>query len=131
MVDTLPLLLLAALGSVQLAGPSAPAALPRIADGLPCRGPDDEIIVCGRRPIEEPYRIPSALRERPLESRNYSWAARARDEREAARYEDQVTGPGGTFNRSRQRDCEWRAERQQLTGRPIDCSVDIPFELRN
>lgn len=66
-----------------------------------------------------------------MTTRNYSWAARARDEREAGRYEDQVTGPGGAFNRSRQTDCEWRAERQQLTGRQIDCSQDIPFELTN
>lgn len=106
-------------------------ALPGITSSLPCEGPAGEIVVCGRRPGGDRYRIPAELRERPLEARNYSWAARARDEREAGRYEDQVTGPGGAFNRSRQRDCEWRAERQQLTGRPIDCSVDIPFELRN
>jgi len=106
-------------------------ALPGLIGSLPCEGPVGEIVVCGRRAPVDRYRIPVELRQRTLESRNYSWAARARDEREAARYEDQVTGPGGALHRSRQRDCEWRAERQQLTGRQIDCSQDIPFELRN
>ena len=106
-------------------------ALPRIMDSLPCEGPVGEIVVCGRRPGSDRFRIPAELRVEPLLPRNYSWAARARDAREGARYEDQVTGPGGAFNRSRQTDCEWRAERQQLTGQQIDCSRDIPFQLRN
>ena len=105
--------------------------LPRLIDTLPCEGPVGEIVVCGRRPGGERFRIPPELRASPPSSRNHSWAARARDEREASRYEDQVTGPGAAFNRARQRDCEWRAERQQLTGRQIDCSRRVPFELRN
>ena len=127
-----PALLLFALSLAgEPGGPSAAAELPRITDTLPCRGAGDEVVVCGRRSTVERYRIPVELRQEPLTSRNYSWAARARDEREAARYEDQVTGSSGAFNRSRQTDCQWRAERQQLTGRLIDCAQDIPFELRN
>ena len=127
MADPASLLLLA----LSLSQDPGDAALPRITDSLRCQGPAEEIVVCGRRPGIERYRIPVELREEPLTSRNYSWSARARDEREGARYEDQVTGPGGAFNRSRQTDCQWRAERQQLTGRQVDCAQDIPFELRN
>ena len=110
---------------------SSPLALPRITDTLPCSGPAEEIVVCGRRPRTERYRIPVELRERPLTAQDYAWATRARDEREAGRYEDQVSGPGAAYNRSRQVDCQWRAERQQLNGRQVDCSQHIPFELRN
>ena len=131
MTEPASVLLLAALLSAGAGEPPASGGLPRIIDLLPCLGPADEIVVCGRRPTTERYRIPAELRQAPMTTRNYSWAARARDELEAGRYEDQVTGPGGAFNRSRQRDCEWRAERQQLTGRQIDCSQDIPFELKN
>src|ERR1700712_2039531 len=104
------LLLLAA-----LTGAPAEAPLPRALDALPCFGPGAEIIVCGRRSgTPEPYRLPAPFREAPLESRNYSWSARARDEREAGRYDSQAVGPGGAFTRQRQTECEWRAERQAI-----------------
>ena len=118
-------LLLALFLSQDTGGASAPEELPRIVDSLPCRGPGEEIVVCGRRPRTEQYRIPVELREEPLTARNYSWAARARDEREAARYDGQAIGPAGAFSRSRQVDCEWRAERMEIAGQMIDCSQRV------
>jgi hypothetical protein len=114
-------LLLAALPAGEPGEAPSPFALPRITETLPCVGPDDEIVVCGRRPVIEPWRIPPALREAPLLSRNYSWSARARDEREAGRYGGPPVGPG-SFSRSRQVECEWRAERQEIAGLMIDCT---------
>ena len=105
--------------------PSALIALPRIIDSLPCQGLDDEIVVCARRRETEPYRIPLRLREEPLTASHYSWTARVRDDQSAAAYDNQVVGPGAAFNRSRQTTCAWRAERQELAGRMIDCSVHV------
>jgi hypothetical protein len=105
----------------------APEALPRIIESIPCRGPVEEIVVCGRRPPVELYRIPPELRMQPLELPNYSWAGRARDEREADRFDGQAVGPGGVFLHSRQVDCGWRAERQEIAGTMIDCSVHVGF----
>ncbi len=75
---------LAALLSLAAAFPS-----PALADGPPARqstlviygndpcptaGPDNEVVVCARRPEEERYRIPRRIRERqPTET---SWASR-------------------------------------------------------
>lgn len=45
----------------------------------PCpRGPDGEIVICGRRPERERYRIPEALRNAPAtDTENMSWAVKA------------------------------------------------------
>lgn len=118
----LAILLLVALAGGDPATPAPPLALPRAIDQLPCLGPEEEIVVCGRRLRIEPYRIPSTLREEPLTARNYSWSARARDAREADRYDGQAVGPGGAFRHSRQVECEWRAERQEIAGLMIDCT---------
>jgi hypothetical protein len=117
------ILLLALLGAADPAEAADPVALPRIA--LPCQGPEDEIVVCGRRSVTEPYRIPAQLRDQPLASEHYSWSARSRDERETARYGNQAVGPGGVFDRSWQVDCEWRAERQALAGQMMDCAQRV------
>ena len=122
MADPASLLFLALLLS-QDAG-AARADLPPVTNALPCAGPADEIIVCGRRPIER-YRIPVELREEPLIARNYSWSARARDEREAARYDGQTIGPTGWLNHSREVDCQWRAERMELAGLMPDCTQRV------
>lgn len=114
----LAILLLATLAA---ADPVEPPALPRAIDQLPCSAPGEDIVVCGRRPRTEPYRIPTPLREAPLVSRNYSWSARARDAREADRYSGPPVG-AGSFARSRQTECEWRAERQEIAGLMIDCT---------
>jgi hypothetical protein len=109
------------LATLPTADPVEPSTLPRAIDQLPCSAPGEEIVVCGRRSRTEPYRIPMTLREVPLTARNYSWSARARDAREADRYNGPPVG-AGSFARSRQTECEWRAERQEIAGLMIDCT---------
>ena len=43
-------------------------------DPCPTTGPDNEVVVCARRPEEERYRIPRRLRER--QRTDTSWASR-------------------------------------------------------
>jgi hypothetical protein len=67
----------------------------------PCpRGADGEVIICGRRPSQERYRIPEALRDDAAEDdpENVSWAARAQSLEYAGRTGIQScspVGPGG------------------------------------
>jgi hypothetical protein len=52
----------------------------------PCpKGSSGEIIVCGRRPDNERYRIPKELRKREQKPSETSWAARAAGLEEASR----------------------------------------------
>jgi hypothetical protein len=100
--------------------------LPRLTDPPACdEGPDGEVIVCGRRRPDERYRIRPELREDRTNPVNPSWSARARDDRETARYGSQAVGPAGAFSRSREVDCQWRAERQQIAGHPPDCTRKV------
>ena len=75
---------LAALLSVAVSVPTAAPAYGQPArqstlviygnDPCPTTGPDNEVVVCARRPEEERYRIPRRIRERqPTET---SWASR-------------------------------------------------------
>jgi hypothetical protein len=67
----------------------------------PCpRSPDGEIVVCGRRPNQERYRIPQALRDDATadDPENVSWAARAQSLEYVGRTGIQScspVGPGG------------------------------------
>jgi hypothetical protein len=100
--------------------------LPGLIETLPCAGPGDEIVVCGRRSRRtDTYRIPEGLREGPLTTEHYAWSARARDELEADRYGGQAVGPAGFFRNSRQTYCEWKAARQEINGQMIDCSERV------
>lgn len=57
----------------------------------PCpQSSEGEIVVCARRPEEERYRIPKALRERPDDRGEVAWGARATELEEASR----ATRPG-------------------------------------
>jgi hypothetical protein len=52
----------------------------------PCpRGGDGEIVVCGRRPDNERYRIPKELRKREQKPSETSWASRVAGLEEAGR----------------------------------------------
>lgn len=52
----------------------------------PCpKGSGGEIVVCGRRPDNERYRIPKELRKRGQQPSETSWAARERGLEEASR----------------------------------------------
>ncbi len=75
---------LAALSGLALTLPSAALAFDPPArqstlvvfgsDPCPTTGPDNEVVVCARRPEEDRYRIPRRIRERqPTET---SWASR-------------------------------------------------------
>lgn len=84
MAYSLPLRLAAALSvaaafpAIAFASDSAPSRQSTLVvygnDPCPTAGPDNEVVVCARRPEEERYRIPRRIRERqPLET---SWASR-------------------------------------------------------
>lgn len=135
MTHTIPSLRFAAIGLVAAAvwvaaplgaqpvGPATPAPAPqRDCEGDPNSRTD--IVVCGRRRGESPYRLPRQFRERPEEG-GTSTGVHARDAIVTERYGSQAVGPGGAFQRSRQTDCEWRAERQRLRGEQIDCSRSV------
>lgn len=85
----------------------------------------EEIVVCGERYDENsPYRVPQQFRnQRSDEDSHASWTARVNDEEAVGRFSDQTVGPFGYLQRSRQRDCEWRAARQEARGRRPDCGV--------
>ena len=82
----------------------------------PCpESSDDEIVVCGRRPEEERYRIPAPLRrgEDPEET---SWSSRAAELEDAQRDSRpnscSVVGSNGQTGCTQQWIREWRAERR-------------------
>lgn len=88
-----PLLRLAALLSAAAAFPSIaladdpPSRQSTLvvfgSDPCPTSGPDNEVVVCARRPEEERYRIPRRIRERqPTEA---SWASRVEGLEEESR----------------------------------------------
>ena len=115
-------LLLAALQPAEFGPPVPPA---RVTPERDCRSSDDpdEIVVCGESSENSPYRIPQEFRnQRSDEDRHASWTARVQDEESVARFDDQVTGGGGYLRNSLQRDCQWRAARQEAQGRRPDCT---------
>lgn len=112
----------AALAQPPVVGPPAPiTAQPECEPSDPDA---EEIVVCGERYDEDsPYRIPRALRERgQIDQQNHSWDARVRDLESLDQFGSQTVGPFGYMQNSRQRDCEWRAARQQAQGRQADCT---------
>lgn len=118
----------AAAAEGQSVGPPSPApTLPRTdCEGDPTSRTD--VVVCGRRRGESPFRLPTQFRNRPDEE-GQSWSSNATNLRETQRYENQMVGPGGASARSQETDCRWRAERQQLRGEQVDCTRSIrpPF----
>jgi hypothetical protein len=112
----------AALAQPPLVGPPAPTApKPKCVPSAPDA---EEIVVCGERYDEDsPYRIPRELRERgQIDQQDQSWDARVRDLESLDQYGSQTVGPFGYMQNSRQRDCEYRADRQRAQGRQIDCT---------
>jgi hypothetical protein len=109
-------------------GPPSPLGPPAPITAKPdCPPPDpnsEEIVVCGERYDEDsPYRIPRELRDRgPVDDRQQSWDARVRDMESVDQYSSQTVGPWGYLQSSRQRNCEWLADRQLAQGRQPDCT---------
>ncbi|OYY89993.1 MAG: hypothetical protein B7Y45_09740 [Sphingomonas sp. 28-66-16] len=83
----------------------------------------DEIVVCS--PLEDPYRIPKALRDRPIPPANQSWVNRAATIDEVGRVAGGLpdtcspTGTGGQSGCTQQLIQRWAAERKaQASGGP-------------
>ena len=117
--QALPLMLAGAVALPAAAGSAPPAretsAVVYGEDPCPVARDPDEIVVCARRPEEERYRIPEALRhgERPLET---SWGSQVADLEEAQRDgRPDSCSPVGAFG---QTGCtqtmlrQWQAERR-------------------
>ena len=84
---------------------------------------DEDVVVCAR-PYDEnsPFRLPQQFRaQRSDDDRHASWEARWRDEQIIGGYSGQTLGPSGYLLNARERDCDWRSERQVLQGRRPDC----------
>ena len=85
----------------QTAGPPAERITRVIVYGNdPCPRGDDEVVICGRRPERERYRIPEELREGAADAdpENESWAVRAQSLEYVGRTGIQscsTVGPGG------------------------------------
>ncbi len=97
-------LALIAAPAVMVPGPAAAQSNERVSrvivygrDACP-RGTGDEVVICGRRPETERYRIPEALREGSNNPENESWAVRAQSLEYVGRTGIQscsTVGPGG------------------------------------
>ncbi len=85
------------------------------------RGTGDEVVICGRRPERERYRIPEELREPSDNPENESWAVRARSLEYVGRTGTQscsTVGPGGFTGCWEQMMRQAREERRQAASRP-------------
>ena len=83
-------------------------------DPCPTTGPDNEVVVCARRPEDERYRIPRRIRERqPIET---SWASRVEgleeESRQARPNSCSVVGSNGFTGCSAAMIRQWYAERR-------------------
>lgn len=83
-------------------------------DPCPSTGPDNEVVVCARRPEEERYRIPRRIRERqPTET---SWASRVEgledESRQMRPNSCSVVGSNGFTGCTAQMIRQWYAERR-------------------
>jgi hypothetical protein len=112
--------LLAAAPATAQAPAATRAAEPKISTMIvygddPCPpSTDDTIIVCGRQPEKERYRIPEALRGNPNDPTNQAWATRAQALEYAGRGgigSCSTTGPGGASGCFNQIVRQARAER--------------------
>ena len=91
-------------------------------DPCPRATSPDEVVICGRRPDTERYRIPQELRDQPGDDPDStSWAVRA----EALEYVGRTgiqscstVGPGGVSGCWNELVRAWRKERSQGDGEP-------------
>ena len=83
----------------------------------PCpRSSDEEIVVCARRPEEERYRIPEALRDRPDRPAEISWSSRSEvlesAQRDSRPNSCSVVGTAGQTGCREELLRQWHAERR-------------------
>lgn len=120
------ILVVALLASIPLDAPARAAGLPQRTTNLivygddPCpRGGADEIVVCARRPDNERYRIPKALRDRRKEQHGgTSWASQWAGIDEQTRYTRpnscSPVGSGGQTGCFNAMIRQWYAARRQM-----------------
>ena len=110
-----------------MVGPPAPVAPRPRTEGEepPEEGEDGEMVVTGERYDENsPYRVPMQFRnQRSDDDQDASWTSRVNDEEAVQRFGSQTVGQSGWLQGSRQRECQWRAERQMAQGRRPDCGA--------
>lgn len=84
-------------------------------DPCPTSGPDNEVVVCARRPEEERYRIPRRIRDRQQTAT--SWASRAEgldeENRQMRPNSCSVVGSNGFTGCTAAMIRQWYAERRQ------------------
>jgi hypothetical protein len=92
----------------------------------PCpRATDDEVVICGRRPEKDRYRLPEALRPTGPPQLSQSWAVRSKTLENAGRTGPGTcsnVGPGGTLG------CALKDIEQGLAERREQDEADTPPE---
>jgi hypothetical protein len=81
-----------------------------------CRGDraPGEIVVCGRREKEEPYRMPEIFRDESARTPETAWSTRVLDFDQESRDGDVTSGPNGYLAYPKKMLREWRAERKEI-----------------
>ena len=85
-----------------------------------CTGNQGEVVVCGRRGTDSPYRIPKALRNTKARSGGQSWGGRVGAIEDASRAgrpgSNSPVGSGGQTGQREEMLREWEEERRAPTG---------------
>jgi hypothetical protein len=112
------LLFMAAQASVAqiVAAPPEKGAVPRLKPPADCRRDraEGEIVVCGRRRADEPYRMPEIFRDESDGVPETAWSTRVLDFDEESRDGSATSGPSGYLASHKQMLREWRAERKEI-----------------
>jgi hypothetical protein len=108
---------LATSAQAQNSGPPPREATLVVYGDDPCpRSSGDETVVCARRPEEERYRIPEALRERRDRPAEVSWGSRSEDlensQRDTRPGSCSVVGSGGQTGCTQDLIRQWYADRR-------------------
>jgi hypothetical protein len=82
-----------------------------------CTGNQGEVVVCGRRGVESPYRIPKALRNTKARSGGQAWGSRVGAMEDASRAgrpgSNSPVGSGGQSGQREEMLREWYEERRE------------------
>ena len=110
--------------SAQPIGPPAPiTGRPKCEPSQPG---NDEVVVCGQSQENSPYRVPKQFRGiETHDDADASHAARQSDMAAVERHGSQNVGQFGYLQKSREIDCQWRAERQVARGERPDCNRQV------
>ena len=110
--------------SAQTIGPPVPiTGRPKCE---PAPAGSQEVVVCGQSQENSPYRVPKQFRGiETHDDADASHAARQQDMAAVERYGSQNVGQFGYLQKSREIDCQWRAERQVARGERPDCNRQV------